>query len=426
MSTVVQTVLDRVAATPSAVASRHFHLGIWEEASWSALRDEAIALASGFAALGVGPGQRVAIVSANSPVWIATAIAVQGLGASVVALPTDFSPETTTRLIDESGASVVVVGDQEQFDKIERRPAALRTVVVINTRGMRHLDVPGRADARETATLTQVRMLRTGTDLSVLGAATADGEALVAGRVEDRTVTLERYTHRELLAHGQAAASTLALGASEHVLALRTLAEPLEFALGVTAAASVGYPVHFGEPGLEQQAVREIRPTVLHADPEWLGACAGDFESQRGRATGLKGRAVRALKERPLATTLGTGRFPQPTRVAGIGLAVAIFVWLLVSPSLNDFLRLGVALAATLVVLGVLVAGGHAIAGPLRRRYGLSRCRAVLTDEPVDGAPASLLAVLAVPNLVVDVPAGSPLVAAATSAPVSSSSEVRP
>ncbi|HUK14152.1 MAG TPA: long-chain fatty acid--CoA ligase [Thermoanaerobaculaceae bacterium] len=92
-------------------------------------------LARGLAALGVGPGDRVALLCGNRPEWHVTDFAVQHLGAILVPIyPTLLGPQVRAVLAD-SGAKVGVAENAEQLAKLAEAQSAcpaLRQLVVID------------------------------------------------------------------------------------------------------------------------------------------------------------------------------------------------------------------------------------------------------------------------------------------------------
>jgi hypothetical protein len=63
----------------------------------------------------------------------------------------------------------------------------------------------------------------------------------------------------------------------------------------------------------------------------------------------------------------------------------------------NDVVRVLAAVAIALTAGFVLLSAGHGVAGPLRRRYGLSRCRAVLSSDGTSLPGGDLLGGLQIP-----------------------------
>jgi len=139
--TIASRIRDRAAAEPDRIAMREKDFGIWQEVTWAAYWDAALSVAHGLLALGVGPGDRVAILSENRREWLYTDVATVAVRAMTVGLyPTNPPPEVGY-LLSHSGARVLVAEDQEQVDKalevLERCPD-LERIVYLEPRGIRH------------------------------------------------------------------------------------------------------------------------------------------------------------------------------------------------------------------------------------------------------------------------------------------------
>ena len=74
-TTVAARVHDRAGRTPDLVAMREKDLGIWHEVTWAAYWDTVQTVAHALLALGVEPGDRVAIHSENRREWLYTDVA---------------------------------------------------------------------------------------------------------------------------------------------------------------------------------------------------------------------------------------------------------------------------------------------------------------------------------------------------------------
>ena len=131
---------EHARTRPDAVALRDKHLGVWRPWTWAHYWDQVELAGHALLALGVQPGDRVAIHSENRPEWLVAdmgALAVRA--ASVGIYPTNPQAEVEY-LLGDSGAVVLVAEDQEQVDKalavIDRCPE-LRRVVYVEPRGIR-------------------------------------------------------------------------------------------------------------------------------------------------------------------------------------------------------------------------------------------------------------------------------------------------
>lgn len=139
-STLVTRVREHARTRPKAVALRDKHLGVWRPWTWEHYWDQIQLTGHALLALGVAPGDRVAIHSENRPEWLVADLgALSVRAASVGVYPTNPAAEVAYLLAD-SGAVVLVAEDQEQVDKalevIDQCPD-LRHVVYLEPRGIR-------------------------------------------------------------------------------------------------------------------------------------------------------------------------------------------------------------------------------------------------------------------------------------------------
>ncbi|MEV0624092.1 AMP-binding protein [Nonomuraea sp. NPDC050404] len=74
------------------------------------LRAEAAGIARGLIALGVAPGDRVALWGVNSPYWVAHAFGIWDAGAVLVPLSSRFKGIEAAQLIAKTGAKVLITG----------------------------------------------------------------------------------------------------------------------------------------------------------------------------------------------------------------------------------------------------------------------------------------------------------------------------
>ena len=141
MSSPVTRIRDHAAAMPDAVALRDKHFGIWREWTWASYWEHVQLAGHAYLALGVVPGDRVAIHSENRPEWLICDMgALAARAASVGIYPTNPAAEVGY-LLNDSGAKVLVAEDQEQVDKtfavLDQAPGLVK-VVYLEPRGIRH------------------------------------------------------------------------------------------------------------------------------------------------------------------------------------------------------------------------------------------------------------------------------------------------
>ena len=144
----VQAVRTHGETDPGRPCLRSFRDGGWRDLSWGDFLARVGAVAGGLAALGIEPGDRVAIVAANRPEWALADLGSLAASAVVATVYPTLTAEETGYILAHSGARLAFV---ENLDLLERvrgirdRLPDLRHVVV--------LDGPGADDAHALADL---------------------------------------------------------------------------------------------------------------------------------------------------------------------------------------------------------------------------------------------------------------------------------
>lgn len=124
-------------------AYREKEFGIWQSWTWAQAADEIRAMALGLLALGLKPGEHVAIIGRNRPAHYWGMVAVQMCGAVPVPLYQDAVAEEMAYVLDHCGARFVLCGDQEQVDKVlevGQTVEGIEQIVYTDKRGMRKYD----------------------------------------------------------------------------------------------------------------------------------------------------------------------------------------------------------------------------------------------------------------------------------------------
>lgn len=386
--------VQRATATPNAVALRFYRQGKWNDVTLGQLQEKAAAIGSGLSARGVKTGEVVAVIAEDGPLFLAAELGAQGIGAVVLALDPALGAAEVVAKVKASAAVAVIVGDQEQFDKIDESRSdvpSVRMLIVDATRGLRDLERLDRADQDRTMTVIQL-----GADGSAAG--WTSSVALLQGSAQARTNGLIGASHGTVIAQAQGLANRFGLKKTDALCSLLSIADATEHALAVAGPLLSGSVLHFRGRATPQQALRQVQPTIVHANPLWLARVSADTEVQVARATGLKKFALtKGLQRKPAGNVISSGRRTNVLRMGGLAAALAVLVMFAVTSSGNDVVRVLVALAISLLVGFALLSAGHGVAGPIRRRYGLARCRAVLSSSGLSLPGADLLGALQVP-----------------------------
>ena len=102
----------------NAPAYREKEYGIWQSWTWVETHEEVQALALGLMNLGVNEGDFVAVIGRNRPYLYWAMVAAEMVGAVPVPLYQDANAEEMAYVLGHCGARFVIVGDQEQVDKV--------------------------------------------------------------------------------------------------------------------------------------------------------------------------------------------------------------------------------------------------------------------------------------------------------------------
>lgn len=305
-TTIATRIRDRAANTPDGLALREKDFGIWQEVSWREYWDNAELVGHALLALGIEPGDRIAVHSENRKEWLYADVGAVSVRAVTVGLyPTNPAPEVGY-LLGHSGARVLVVEDQEQLDKafaVRAELPALERIVYLEPRGIRyrydddpmllswpdflalgkdhrteHPDaVTGRMDAAvpdDVATLVYT----SGTTGPPKGAmlTIANVEFAILTLVKDGGFTSPPPTERDV---------------SLSYLPLCHVAERV-FTTWFNAAS--GVRVHFAESIETVQAnLREVQPTILFGVPRIWEKIAAGISIRIEQASAVKRRHAR-------------------------------------------------------------------------------------------------------------------------------------
>ncbi|HJR25109.1 MAG TPA: AMP-binding protein [Acidimicrobiales bacterium] len=378
-------VLRRAATTPDRVALRKKDLGRWKTYSWGDYGARVTAVARGLHALGVGPGDRVAIHSENRPAWLFADMGAQALGAiSVGIYPTSPAAEVEY-LLSHSGAKVLVAEDEEQVDKVlavRKQLSALTKVVVIDPRGV---DL----DDDLLMTLGELEELGRGSTADVAAAASAvdpDEPAIIvytSGTTGPPKGAM--LSHRNLAAAAAAAQDTFGVHERTEVLSYLPLCHVAERLISAIDAVSHGYVVNFGE-GSDTflQDLREVQPTFFLGVPRVWEKLMAAIEIRMADA----GRLKRALYR--FAMGLGRGvarRRWKGGRLRGLDRLRYLLGWVLLYRPLREKIgmsRIEGVLSGAAPIAPQVLEFFWTLGVPVREGYGQTENTALGTITPAD------------------------------------------
>jgi long-chain acyl-CoA synthetase len=134
METLSRLFLDSCRAHPNSARMMIRTQDAWTKIPTDAVETTVRRLSLGLRALGLGPGDRMAILSENRPEWVMADFAALCAGAATVPIYTSLLPDQVRYILGDAGAKIVVCSDVEMWRKVEAVRAelpALERVIVI-------------------------------------------------------------------------------------------------------------------------------------------------------------------------------------------------------------------------------------------------------------------------------------------------------
>jgi len=118
--------LRQRAASPTQVAASWKTGGRWVDVTWGELLEDVKALSAGLVALGVKPGDRVAIFSDTRLQWVVWDLAISAAQAITVPLYASNTPEEVRYILEHSESTLVFVDHDEPAPKQSGRLTRVR------------------------------------------------------------------------------------------------------------------------------------------------------------------------------------------------------------------------------------------------------------------------------------------------------------
>ena len=106
---------NRVRATPDALAHMHKEGGTWHRTSWAELYQRTLSAAGGMVALGIEPGESIAILGPTLPPWAEFDLGGQLAAVVTVGIYPKQSAEQVRYLLDHSQSRAIFVADEDEL-----------------------------------------------------------------------------------------------------------------------------------------------------------------------------------------------------------------------------------------------------------------------------------------------------------------------
>ena len=265
----------RCAELAGLPALRHKKKGIWSSTTWARYYDNVRAVGLALDELALKRGDAIAVLSENRPEWLYADLGAQCMGILSTGIYPTSSPEQARYVINNAGARVLFVENQEQYDKVNavrQDCPTLQRIVIIDLRGLRGLDDPMATDFES--------FVARGRELAKTKADKFE-QAINAGRPDD--VAFLVYTsgttgapkgamiaNRNLTFQISSVQQYLDLKPGDRSLSFLPLCHIAEHMGSVYNPLALGQIVHFPEnAGTVFNDVREVAPHVLFGPPRF-------------------------------------------------------------------------------------------------------------------------------------------------------------
>ena len=265
--------LARVREWGSQLAMREKKLGIWKNISWSEFGDRSRSVGSGLIALGVKPKDKICIMSNNNPDWLYAdmgALCVSVVSAGIY--PTDASSQVEY-LINDCGAKVIFVEDDEQLDKVlqvRKSTPTLIKIVVFEMENLREFKDPMVCSMEDLVALGDSYNLEY-PEIWEKRAALAKPKDLAILVYTSGTTGPPKgamLSHENIIESVKCLPDFLPLSKGDQALSFLPLCHVAERVLGFYAAVCHGIILNFAEnPETVPENIREVQPTAFFAVP---------------------------------------------------------------------------------------------------------------------------------------------------------------
>jgi len=255
------------------VAMREKEFGIWRPITWQEYLECVRAMALGFVSLGLGRGERVALIGHNRPEGLWAEMAALCVGGVAVWLYQDSLIDEVQYIVDHSDTKFLIGEGQEEVDKglaIKDRCPKLERIIWDDPKGMRGYDDPILISLDEVAKL--------GRDLGEREPKLFE-ELVGNGRGDDvcllfytsGTTALPKgalLTHHNMLKMGQNMMAVDPCKEDDDFVSFLPFSWIGEQMMSISCGLQAGFTINFPEsPETVQQNIREIAPHVLFSPP---------------------------------------------------------------------------------------------------------------------------------------------------------------
>ena len=288
--TIPHKVLQHGERSPGSPAYYVREGGTWRATSWGTYAEEVSTAASAMIALGLEAGQPVCILGFNRPEWVIFDIAAMAAGGVPAGIYTTNSPAECKYILGHSEAPIVLLENEEQWDKIAQIRSELPT--------LKHVGMMKGTEIDDDMVMTWDEFMAKGAEapegelqsrldsLEMNGLATLIYTSGTTG--PPKGVTL---SHDNLAWTASQTVQMFSVTSADTAVSYLPLSHIAEQTFSIHVPASSGMAVYYAE-SIDQLAdnIREVQPTIFFAVPRvWERFHAG-VVANLSETTGLRAK----------------------------------------------------------------------------------------------------------------------------------------
>ena len=271
METFPQLLMHRADMHASLPALRVKRLGLWKTHTWSDFARHVQSIASGLSAMGVQKGDKVIVVSDNTPEVMFMTSALQGCGAIPVPLNANASAKLLAHVITNLNIQYAYAHDQQQVDTLldaQEQSLKLKYIFYTHPRGLASYDqnllqniakVRARGDEHAASHPDAFK--------SAINAITPNDIAFVfLSSGTDAEPKLVPLSYANMLHNARYIAEVEQINEHDELLSFMPIAMPASFMYGQAVSFLCGFCVSYPESSeTVLENLREIGPTLFFA-----------------------------------------------------------------------------------------------------------------------------------------------------------------
>lgn len=264
----------------------------WVPTSWKEYTNQVRQAARALVALGVQSGQNVTILGFNRSEWVIFDLASMMIGGAPAGIYTTNSAAECKYIVENSESPVILVENQNQWDKINEVRADMPN--------LKHIVLMKGTEIDDEMTLSWEAFMAKGneTDESVI-------DARMAALEDDQLATLiytsgttgppkgVMLSHKNLSSTALNAQKLIDLQASDRTLSYLPLSHIAEQMFSIHAAITAAYQVYYAEYSPQDHLnrnLKEVKPTVFFGVPRIFERFQAGVSAQLSQATGVKAK----------------------------------------------------------------------------------------------------------------------------------------